>query len=325
MATVSPDAKFLASFGRNNLLDIVNMLVASLFYGVYVVLFSMAILILWYTSSSLLSIHLHSFMFVAMFILSGFYFWANTALFMASIQNVLISDIGSSLAAKHSAFGQRVTKLNDVMDAILPLEIFIGDAIVFWRTWSLCGVNRKLVYIPLLCLVGTTACSFAYLGCYAQSNWLAYAPDTCTSIKISALSLSMVTNIAGVLVIGYRLWLYRQAVGKYLEGCKQQTRVEKILVLLLETGVIYSLLWVVQLILLLVPTPPTFAGKVVHQIVTAACVQLVGIYPTLLVVLVYLQRSMWDTAMMTTLIASASEDLSSPPFESSNTSDTKSV
>ncbi|KAJ8092314.1 hypothetical protein PM082_023917 [Marasmius tenuissimus] len=50
------------------------------------------------------------------------------------------------------------------------------------------------------------------------------------------------------------------------------------------------------------PPPPTFAGQIVQQIFKAATVQLVGIYPTLLIVLVYLQCSLWDSSGNSTFV-----------------------
>ncbi|KAK1234554.1 hypothetical protein PQX77_002242, partial [Marasmius sp. AFHP31] len=88
--------------------------------------------------------------------------------------------------------------------------------------------------------------------------------------------------------------IYRQAIKAYLYQCRQRTRAEKVLVLLLESGFIYSILWIIQLVVILLPPVKSFPGKVLQQIFTAASIQLVGIYPTLLVVLIYLQRSMWD-------------------------------
>ncbi|KAJ8089131.1 hypothetical protein PM082_014379 [Marasmius tenuissimus] len=51
---------------------------------------------------------------------------------------------------------------------------------------------------------------------------------------------------------------------------------------------------IIQLVVVLMPPAETFPGLVVQQIFTTASIQLVGIYPTLLVVLIYLQWSMWD-------------------------------
>ncbi|KAF9257910.1 hypothetical protein L218DRAFT_1005614 [Marasmius fiardii PR-910] len=52
---------------------------------------------------------------------------------MSSIKGVFIGGVGEALDAKFTVFGQKTQKLNGVLDAILPLEIIIGDAVVLWR------------------------------------------------------------------------------------------------------------------------------------------------------------------------------------------------
>ncbi|KAK1216174.1 hypothetical protein PQX77_021201 [Marasmius sp. AFHP31] len=101
--------------------------------------------------------------------------------------------------------------------------------------------------------------------------------------------------------VGMRFWSYRQNVGVYLSKSKKG-RAEKLFILLVESGMVYSLLWIVQLVLARIPPPPTFAGQIVQQIFKSATVQLVGIYPTLLIVLVYLQRSLWDSSGNSTFV-----------------------
>ncbi|KAG7094158.1 hypothetical protein E1B28_007769 [Marasmius oreades] len=241
--------------------------------GVYVILFFVGIVILCRREGNnkakmglLLAI-------TTMFVMASFCFWSNMAIFMAGIQDILVNDVGQPLASKHAVYAQKYKHLASVLTVIVPFEIVIGDTIVFWRTWALCVINRKLIYIPLLLLVGTTMCSFAFLGCYVLYDWPLINPGTCNSIQITAYSLSMATNIAGTIVIGYNFWCYRQAVARYLRKCEHQVRTEKIFVLLLESGVIYSILWIVQLVLGLVSPPPTLAGEVVQQIFTAASIQ----------------------------------------------------
>ncbi|KAF9259192.1 hypothetical protein L218DRAFT_963859 [Marasmius fiardii PR-910] len=328
MATVSPDAKFLVLFGSNAMLNIVNLVVAGMFYGVYVVLFCVALYILCRREGNFKARFGLLFAVVSLFTLSSFWFWSNVDLLMSIIKTDLVDNVGQPLASKHMAYVAKSGKLSSVAQVIIPIMIIIGDTIVFWRAWVLCDVNRKIVTVPLVFLLGTTVCSFAFLGCYAQNDWPVSAPDTCNKLQISAFSLSIVTNITGTLVIGYRFWLYRQAVGKYLGQCRYRTRIEKVLFVLLETGAVYSVIWIVELVLVLMPPSPDFAGKVVHSIFVASCIQLVGIYPTLLVVLVYMECSLWDssevsksTTFSTTLPTSSTGSAAPTPedFKSNST------
>ncbi|KAL0570116.1 hypothetical protein V5O48_011845 [Marasmius crinis-equi] len=52
------------------------------------------------------------------------------------------------------------------------------------------------------------------------------------------------------------------------------------------------------------PPTRTLAGQITQQGLKAATLQLMGIYPTLLIVLIYLQRSLWDTSGNSTISSS---------------------
>ncbi|KAF9266763.1 hypothetical protein L218DRAFT_749315 [Marasmius fiardii PR-910] len=318
MATKSPDSdSFLSMFGSNLLLTTVNLLVTAVLYGVYVILFCVCIVILCRREGNNKARMGLLLVTTALFLMSSLSFWTDATIFMAGIQSILVDGVGQSLDSKYKAYAQRFRYVGAALEVIVPLEIVLGDTVVFWRAWALCAVHRKIAFIPLLLLIGTMACSLTYLGCYAMKDWPLIPPETCNLIKIPAYSLSMATNIAGTLVIAYNFWRSRQAVGKYLRTRSHQDRTEKVFVLLIESGVIYSILWIVQLTLVLVDPPPrTFAGQVVQQIFSAASIQLVGIYPTLLVILIYFQRSLWDASGRTTAFVATGD---SSEIESNDT------
>ncbi|KAL0574079.1 hypothetical protein V5O48_006695 [Marasmius crinis-equi] len=233
--------------------------------------------------------------------------WSDVVVPLMRIQSVFVDDVGVPFMRKQAAFEEKFTLLYSVKEIANPLkaagiQAALGDSIVFWRVWVLCAGDKKLVLAPFLLLIGTIACSFGFLGCFAQHNWPLVNPPTCDALIISAYSLSTATNLSVTIVIGYKLWFYRKHIGAYLGKCRQQARVERTLVLLLESGFIYSVIWVVQFIMMRMPSPPSLAGELVQYGLKAATLQLVGIYPTLLIVLIYFQRSMWDSSGNSTIV-----------------------
>ncbi|KAG7090480.1 hypothetical protein E1B28_009594 [Marasmius oreades] len=303
MAAVSADILFVSDFGTSIILNAVNLLTGGILYGIYIILFCAAATVLCRREGNVKARAMLLVAIVTMFIMSSFGFWTDITIFFAGVQDILVGNVGQPFGYKQGVFTEQFKNLDSVKQVMLPFEIVVGDSIVIWRAWALSAGNRKMVVIPLLFLIGSAACSFAFLGCFSQHDWPIVNPDTCNSIEISAFSLSIVTNILATIIIGHKFWRYRQIVGRFLSTCyaKQQARTEKILILLLESGIIYSVLWIVQLVEILLPFPPTFAAQVVQQIFIAASVQLMGIYPALLIVLVYLQRSMWDSYGASTL------------------------
>ncbi|KAG7090482.1 hypothetical protein E1B28_009596 [Marasmius oreades] len=299
MAAISPDIQFASKFGKSIILNVINLLTGGIFYGIYIILFCAAAAVLCRREGNVTAKAALLVAIVTMFIMASFGFWSDVTVFFAGIQDVFVDNVGQPFEYKQGVFSEQFRNLDSVKQVILPLEVVVGDSIVVWRACALSyhAGHPKVVFIPLLLLIGSTACSFAFLGCFAQYDWPIINPHTCESIEISAFSLSIATNISATVVIGFKFWRCRQAVGRFLSTCctKQQAWVEKSLILLLESGIIYSVLCIVQLVEILLPFAPTFPGQVVQQIFVAASIQLMGIYPALLIVLVYLQRSMWDS------------------------------
>ncbi|KAK1216303.1 hypothetical protein PQX77_021074 [Marasmius sp. AFHP31] len=233
-----------------------------------------------------------------MFAISSFEFWADAVITMTSMKNIFFDNVGTSFIEKQTTFAEKYTLLVSAQEAFVPLEIIIGDAIVLWRVWVLCAGEKKLVAVPFIFLIGTTVCLLGFFGCFAQNNWPVANPKTCNTLVVSGYSLSLVTNIAGTVAIGVQFWIYKRTVSVYLTTYKEG-RVQKILVLLFESGIIYSLVW---LVLVHIPPAATLSGKISQQILKAGNVQVVGIYPTVLVVLIYLQCSMWDSSGNSTVV-----------------------
>ncbi|KAL0058202.1 hypothetical protein AAF712_015135 [Marasmius tenuissimus] len=206
-----------------------------------------------------------------MFAISSFDFWADAVVVMTSMKNVFVDKVGISFIEKHNDFAEKF--------ALLGLSS---------------GTQSSFGECTTVCLLG-------FFGCFAQNDWPVINPETCNALVVSGYSLSLITNIAGTVAIGVQVWLYKRNVRAYLTVYKEG-RIEKILVLLLESGVVYSLVWVVQLVIIHIPPPLTLSGKVTQQIFRAGSVQLVGIYPTALVVLIYLQRSMWGPSGNSTFV-----------------------
>ncbi|KAK1234982.1 hypothetical protein PQX77_001804 [Marasmius sp. AFHP31] len=299
--TVGSNALFVSKFANNAVLDVVKVLTGAIFYGIYLVLLLAALSILGRREGKAKARITLTSALLIMFAMSSFEFWGIVHLCFRSIQIVLVNNVDTTYAEKSSVFAEKFIVFAAVVQVMLPLEIVIGDAIVLWRAWKLCAENRKLVYLPMLLLSATTVCSLAFFGCIAKNDWPVTNPDTCNKLQISAFSLSMATNltahdvaeIVANMIVALRA--YRKAVGEFLGRCRQRTRAEKVLVLFLESGVVYSVLWIIQLVVILLPPAKTFPGKVVQQVFTTSSIQMVGIYPTLLVVLIYLQYSMWDS------------------------------
>jgi len=116
--------------------------------------------------------------------------------------------------------------------------------------------------------------------------------------QIVSWSLSLGTNFIATVLISWQAWKQRKFLRNYLGHSKRRTQVERIFSLLVESGILYCLTQIVLVVTWFVPLPNTTAWA--SDLIGAAAVQLSGIYPTVIVVLVSLQRSLMEATQLST-------------------------
>ncbi|KAJ8090448.1 hypothetical protein PM082_019046 [Marasmius tenuissimus] len=298
MSAQPPPAELdlVARFASNMILTSAGLLTTSVFYGVYLVLFLAAMVILCNrreghrTARLVLTIAL-----VVLFLFSTAYLCCTMSYFVLGLRHLLINDVGTPLLKKNAAFLAKYRTVGVVGQVLLPIAVVVGDSIVIWRAWVLSAGNKKIMFVPVMLQLALTGTSFAWVGCFVDASMPTEIPETCRKINTATYILSMLANIAGTSVIGYTTWCFRKAISRYLNNGPHQARAEKVMVLLVESGVLYTSLWIIQLAVLVAPSSSSLVNQAFRQIFSAAATQLVGIYPTAMIVLVFLQRSLWDT------------------------------
>ncbi|KAL1746653.1 hypothetical protein HDZ31DRAFT_33618 [Schizophyllum fasciatum] len=157
------------------------------------------------------------------------------------------------------------------------LQYALSDAVLVWRAWCLWRDSLIAKCILSVCMCGTV------FGSIAECAWT-YWPDstpTGESVKIAKfltlLIPLLVTNIVATMFIGIRVWYYRREVKGSLGLFGRKSQVEKVLMLLLESGFIYCLIWIANGVL------KGIAGASGFSIISAlgtAYHNVAGIYPT---------------------------------------------
>ncbi|KAI0310516.1 hypothetical protein OF83DRAFT_1228509, partial [Amylostereum chailletii] len=114
--------------------------------------------------------------------------------------------------------------------------------IVLWRAWILWSRNRVLQVISVASVLATLGLSLADIS------------DACTTfdgsvfegspIGLAALTMSLVTNLWATTLIGYKAWMHRRLIRKHIQSGDGKTQVEKVMTLLVESGVLYCCVWV---------------------------------------------------------------------------------
>ncbi|KAG6890535.1 hypothetical protein C0995_007737 [Termitomyces sp. Mi166 len=123
------------------------------------------------------------------------------------------------------------------------------------------------------------------LGCDVQTHW-AINDLTPTAASVGAAKL------------------HRKLMSKYLGDARRKTAVEKILTLLIESGFIYIVIYTLQAVPIY-KAKLSPAGLFVFNVVNAVIQQAMGMYPTVIIILVRMHKSLWDTREISQGIYSA--------------------
>ncbi|KAI4519128.1 hypothetical protein K525DRAFT_206843, partial [Schizophyllum commune Loenen D] len=137
------------------------------------------------------------------------------------------------------------------------------DALVVYRAWVLWPNNRTARGVLLLCLFSSfgkprlalrriISPHRTQVGTVIECVWRTYPVfDFPRKVSVPGLMgiLLFVTNLTATTLIGIRFWIYRKDVCAWIAPLRSTLlRVETILMLLLESGVIYCALWVRSLV-----------------------------------------------------------------------------
>ncbi|KAI0317336.1 hypothetical protein OF83DRAFT_149488 [Amylostereum chailletii] len=169
---------------------------------------------------------------------------------------------------------------------LVGVNFLISDSIVLWRacvfwkgyTWVIVS-SAFLLFASLDLNVPTER----LIGVQPSFNGTAYG--------LSALALSVFVNLWATSLIVIVAWRHRRLIHAYFR-CKKESRrtmVEKIMTLLIESGILYSVVWV----LYIVDSETDYVGGSDH-LLSYAMPQLTGIYPTLVTMLVLIQKTRCD-------------------------------
>ncbi|KAL1730724.1 hypothetical protein EV714DRAFT_272459 [Schizophyllum commune] len=194
-----------------------------------------------------------------------------------------------STSPANSAASERITLLL-VSNIAGVVNFIISDAIVVWRAWVLWHEERVAKSILASCMVATVVLGLSSLAlsCLAIFN-PGYSPVNNNYMMCIPL---LITNLVATSAIGIRAWQHRRDTGALLGVKRRRTSVERIMLLLFESGVLYCSLWIV----IILSSQGTLKPTVEKSILELAII-ISALYPTLVVILVSLGKSQAETSL----------------------------
>ncbi|KAJ7894207.1 hypothetical protein B0H14DRAFT_3854352 [Mycena olivaceomarginata] len=202
-------------------------------------------------------------------------------------------------------------KLQLACEVLFDSLFLMGDTIVIWRTWTLCPDQKLLVAGPMALWFGGFTCLFSLI-CVAIQNgsssaWTIGVYDAPTTLHLSmaTAALSAATNFFSTLLISLKAWHRRDLFRSQTSSTGPGTRAHKIMSLLIESGFIYFAIWVVAMLNFYLD----WRAPVLQAVLRGGYDMVMGTYPTLIIILVHLDYTFWDSASSRTKLGSSASPL----------------
>ncbi|RDX41701.1 hypothetical protein OH76DRAFT_1489272 [Lentinus brumalis] len=108
-------------------------------------------------------------------------------------------------------------------------------------------------------------------------------------------AFSLLTNVAATTLIAYRVWEHRRIIMSYLKGSSPRSQVERTLALLVESGLLYCVLWVFIMVYEIQCAYGVSEFAYGFSYVMSGCiVPLIGMYPSLIIIVCAVDKSLYE-------------------------------
>ncbi|KAI0698352.1 hypothetical protein BC835DRAFT_1269111 [Cytidiella melzeri] len=246
-----------------------------------------------------------------------FLFLISTALWgleiaqLIGLNQILVAPNGLSPDSLFNRFYDLVARETKITGVLFECQMIVGDILVIWRASAIWHDRRVVIFLPLFWWALMTInmivqASFCQSG-VATTNY----GELCKVTNILAPTLSIMVNVSVMLLTIVKAWLLRDLLALNLYKKKEDSKILSLFVLLIESGTIYVVMLVADL---LITSFVTGGNETVQRMISCisgyATVQFVGIYPTLMIVM--LRRSVWNNSESTATIGSRSSRATDP-------------
>ncbi|KAI5825339.1 hypothetical protein K523DRAFT_323814, partial [Schizophyllum commune Tattone D] len=197
----------------------------------------------------------------------------------------------------------------------LRINLLLSDIIVVWRAWVLWPASLWARLIMAVALLGSIAVN-AVVHENSRTSQVAFL-DWLNTSPILTVPLFF-TNIVACAMVGIKVWDYRQNVKAYIGNAGNHgASIERTLLLILESGVVYCLLW-----LFLLLSGVEVLSDDSNTVLLSVAVSVAGLYPTIIIILVALEKSHTDNVFHPSTTPTESHSLEPLAFMASAPKDT---
>ncbi|KAL1678224.1 hypothetical protein EV122DRAFT_212359 [Schizophyllum commune] len=135
----------------------------------------------------------------------------------------------------------------DILNSVAHSFIYVlSDTVLVWRAWCLYSDNRLVKGILSLCIGGSAVGSLA-MDVWGYWPGLTFHGDFGDQLALYTwLTPLLITNVVATVLIGTKVLQYRREIKGSLGLFSQRSQAETVLLILLESGLVYILFWVLD-------------------------------------------------------------------------------
>ncbi|KAK7462280.1 hypothetical protein VKT23_007880 [Stygiomarasmius scandens] len=169
------------------------------------------------------------------------------------------------------------------------MNYVISDGVVVWRAWVMFSSNLYVRILLVGCMVGSCVGAMTDAGLAAKTILKDLnGPIPTTTVLLLTLPL-LTTNIVATALIGYKTWHHHQDIKKNLQTTSGSlTKVQKVLLLLIESSLVYCLLWVIYVAIVFHSQDQQ---SLTFQVYSSILPNLSALYPVLIILIVAMENS----------------------------------
>ncbi|KAF8205938.1 hypothetical protein K438DRAFT_1963716 [Mycena galopus ATCC 62051] len=208
---------------------------------------------------------------------------------------LLMDNTNTPLADRPALADEKNFDFFGAMEALFLFNMVVGDSVLMWRTWVIYFRRRHILWFPGLMLLTSLGKLFAVITMTCSPADPPVPVALCnTPTHLISWAFSLGTNLICTALVGVQAWKHRR-ITRSLHMNK--SRADQILSLLVESGFIYCLLWIPQ-VMAFFNTPRTNHALYYSQsVIDGFTDQISGMYPTLIIVIVNLRYTIqWEEA-----------------------------
>ncbi|KAJ6553227.1 hypothetical protein B0H19DRAFT_1377835 [Mycena capillaripes] len=257
----------------------------------------------------------------AMFVIAIVLWTLDLVNFIMEAKITLTENFEDPIATKVNKALAFIFRLEAAQNVLYAFMTLLGDAVIIHRIWKLQAFSGSLwvLCVPCAFLFGSLVATLMLTTCTVQLGPVilqeSFPNPLCNNVQSITYVMPCVNTAVVTILIGVTAWKYRKSIAplvmnNHSDGGRKtkRTQCERILVLLVESGILYFLFFAIQIVVSIPPVhtwTDSIPGLVFALKMYAYSTSvIVGIYPTILIVLANSKHNVLDRAAASSVVTS---------------------